>query len=191
MNGNNKLQIILLDYLLAFIGIIFIFPLLVILSLLIITIDKHTPFFIQHRVGKNKKNFKIIKLRTMHKSTKNQPAHLTNQNNITNLGSLLRKTKLDELPQLINVLKGEMSFVGPRPALPCERVNSLREKKGILDQRPGITSLAALEKVDMSRPHRVAQLDFLLKKNLNTCFYMVLILKTLTGKGIHDPAQKV
>lgn len=125
----------------------------------------------------------------MHPGAPELPAHQTDPSRITKLGRFLRKYKLDELPQLINVLKGEMSIVGPRPSIEKEiKVIELREKKGIYNFKPGVTGLATIKKVDMSKPSHATKLDELTMKNLTPCFYILLIILTITGKGFHDPA---
>ena len=106
----------LLDILLSLVGLILTLPILLIVTILGY-FETKSPIFIQERVGKNKKSFKLIKFRTMAVDTKSVASHLVGTTSITKLGGFLRKTKIDELPQLINVLKGEMSLVGPRPNL--------------------------------------------------------------------------
>ncbi|MDO9869625.1 sugar transferase [Glaesserella parasuis] len=106
----------ILDFLFSILGLVFTFPILVIVTILGY-FDTGSPIFIQERVGKNKKPFKLIKFRTMNVNTASVASHLAGSSSITKLGRFLRKTKIDELPQLINVLKGEMSLVGPRPNL--------------------------------------------------------------------------
>lgn len=131
-----------LDFLFALIGLIVTLPLLIIV-LVIGYFDTGSPLFIQERVGKNKKAFKLIKFRTLKIATKSVASHLVDSSAITPLGKFLRKTKLDEMPQLINVLKGEMSFVGPRPNLfNQQELIAERDKLGIYEVLPGITGLA-------------------------------------------------
>jgi lipopolysaccharide/colanic/teichoic acid biosynthesis glycosyltransferase len=106
----------ILDFLAAFFGLLFLWPILLVV-IIIGLFDTGSPIFVQERVGRNKKPFKLIKFRTMSVETKSVASHLASDASITRLGGFLRKTKIDELPQLINVLKGEMSLVGPRPNL--------------------------------------------------------------------------
>ena len=106
------------DIFLSIILIVLIIPILILIFLVHIIYIKNSFFFIQERLGLNKKIFKIIKLRTMKINTINTATHNLNGANYTRIGSFLRKTKIDEFPQVLNVLKGEMSFVGPRPCLP-------------------------------------------------------------------------
>ena len=136
----------IIDKLAALVVLIILSPLFLIL-ILIISIETGSPFFIQSRMGKNKKKFKLIKFRTMKINTKSTATHLVSKDSITKSGIFLRKIKLDELPQLINILKGHMSFVGPRPNLSSQKeVIISREKLNIYDALPGITGLAQLIK---------------------------------------------
>ncbi len=104
------------DFLFSLFGIVFLFPVGVVLYIIGL-FDTGSPIFIQERVGKHKRPFYLLKFRTMTKETASVASHLANKSSITKFGTFLRRTKLDELPQLINVLKGEMSLVGPRPNL--------------------------------------------------------------------------
>ena len=149
----------LLDILLALIGLIVTLPILIIV-VVIGYFDTGSPLFIQERVGKNKKPFKLIKFRTMKLATQSVASHLVDSTAITPLGKFLRKTKLDELPQLINVLKGEMSFVGPRPNLfNQQELIAGRDKLGVYEVLPGITGLAQINNIDMSTPKLLAETD--------------------------------
>ena len=105
-----------LDFLISVIGIVFLSPLLLLITILA-WFDTRSPFFLQERVGIEQKPFILLKFRTMRLNTISVASHLSDPSSITPLGHYLRKTKLDELPQLLNVLKGEMSLVGPRPCL--------------------------------------------------------------------------
>jgi len=110
---------------------------------------------------------------------------------ITAWGSFLRKTKLDELPQLFNVLMGHMSLVGPRPNLPNqEKLILERERRGVYRVRPGITGLAQIQKIDMSDPELLAETDARMIQQLNVIRYGYYILMTLTGQGFGDRVRK-
>lgn len=118
------------------------------------------PLFRQVRVGRNGVLFTCLKLRTMHKGTLNKPTHEAGRSEITRFGVILRKTKLDEVPQLWNVVRGQMSLVGPRPCLPTQtELVSARRRLGVLALRPGITGLAQIAGVDMSDPELLARID--------------------------------
>ncbi|MDY0277088.1 MAG: sugar transferase [Acholeplasma sp.] len=139
----------LLDRLLALIGLLILLPIFILLAI-IIKIDSKGPIlFKQKRVGKNKKHFNILKFRTMRIDTpKDTPTHLLEDPKkwITRVGRFLRKTSLDELPQIINILKGDMSIVGPRPALwNQEDLIKERDKYKANDVYPGLTGYAQIK----------------------------------------------
>ena len=120
------------DFLFALLGLVIFLP-LIILIFLIGLIENGSPLFIQKRIGYKQKLFTLIKFRTMKKNTKSLATHLVSNSMITPFGHLLRNTKLDEIPQLLNVLTGDMSFVGPRPCLPSQkRLISERKKEEFL-----------------------------------------------------------
>lgn len=179
----------LLDFLAAFWGLFFLWPVLVVVTL-IGFFDTGSPIFIQERVGRNKKPFKLVKFRTMSVSTQSVASHLASTSSITKLGAFLRKTKLDELPQLINVLKGEMSLVGPRPNLfNQEELIKKRDALGIYDVLPGITGLAQVQNIDMSTPELLAKTDKQMIDTLTVKGYFKYILMTATGCGSGDAVK--
>ena len=167
-------------------GLVILFPFLLIVFLLGF-FDTGSPLFIQKRVGIEKKPFNLIKFRTMSIETKSVASHLASSENITKLGRVLRKTKLDELPQLINVLLGSMSFVGPRPNLfnQLELINH-RSQKGVYKVRPGITGLAQIHNIDMSSPELLAKTDSEMIQGMSLANYFKYIMKTVTGSGSGD-----
>lgn len=182
----NNYIIRVLDFVMAFFGLIVTFPILLIVTI-IGYFDTGSPVFIQQRVGKNKKPFNLIKFRTMSVETKSVASHLASTASITKLGSFLRKTKIDELPQLINVLKGEMSFVGPRPNLfNQEELINERESRGVYDVLPGITGLAQVNTIDMSTPKLLAETDQKMIEILSVKLYFKYIIQTATGSGSGD-----
>lgn len=135
------------DITVSFIGLLFTLPIIIIAALLVRIKYKESGFFIQNRIGKDGKEFKIIKIKTMSSRVNfDTTVTTTNDPRITELGKIFRKTKIDELPQLINVLKGDMSFVGPRPDVK-ELVYSIPEevREIFLSIRPGITGPATLK----------------------------------------------
>ena len=179
-------MISLLDFLLALFGLIVTFPFLV-LIFIIGLFDTGSPIFTQERVGRNKKPFTLVKFRTMKVETESVASHLASSASITPLGGFLRKTKLDELPQLWNVLKGEMSLVGPRPGLfNQEELTIARDKHNVFCVRPGITGLAQVNEIDMSTPELLAKTDAKMIKELNIANYFKYILQTVAGKGSGD-----
>lgn len=175
-----------IDLLVSIFAIIFISPLALVLVMVLFLYNRH-PFFVQERLGRGVQKFKIIKFRTMFLATENLPSHLVDKANVTKIGILLRKSKLDELPQIINVLKGEMSFVGPRPCLPSQ-VELINERMalGVFDSRPGITGLAQIQGIDMSTPALLAKTDAEMLSSLNGYNYFRYIFLTLLGKGAGD-----
>lgn len=180
----------LLDLLLAFLGLILALPILIIV-IFIGLLDTGSPIFIQERVGKHKKPFKLIKFRTMKKDTASVASHLANNASITKMGAFLRKTKLDELPQLINVLKGEMSFVGPRPNLfNQDELIAERDALEVYKVSPGITGLAQVNNIDMSTPKLLAQTDRKMIDQLSLKTYFGFIIQTATGSGSGDAVKK-
>ncbi|WP_318462729.1 sugar transferase [Photobacterium leiognathi] len=179
----------IIDFLFAFLGLLFLWPILLIV-VIIGLFDTGSPVFIQTRVGKNKQPFKLIKFRTMSVDTKSVASHLANNTSITKLGSFLRKTKIDELPQLINVVKGDMSLVGPRPNLfNQEELIAERDKLGVYDVLPGITGLAQVQNIDMSTPELLARTDHEMIDTLNMKKYFRYILMTVTGSGSGDAVK--
>lgn len=131
-----------LDFFSALVLLILLSPLFVIITVVLFIANKGTPFFVQKRPGKNEKIFSIIKFKTMNDKKDADGNLLTDTERLTPLGIFIRKTSLDEIPQLINVLKGDMSFIGPRPLL-IEYLPYYREaEKKRHSIRPGITGLA-------------------------------------------------
>jgi len=182
----NSPLIRLIDFFSALFGLIVGAPILIVVCVLGL-FDTGSPIFIQERVGKNKKLFKLIKFRTMSLSTESVGTHLVNSSSITKLGSFLRKTKLDELPQLINVLKGEMSLVGPRPCLfSQDELIFARDVLGVFNVRPGITGLAQVNEIDMSTPDLLARVDSEMVAGFSIGMYFSLIFKTISGSGSGD-----
>ena len=176
----------LLDVIFALCGLILCSPVLVIL-IVIGMFDTGSPIFHQIRVGRGKKPFTLIKFRTMKPDTAHVASHLANANAITRFGSFLRKTKLDELPQLWNVLLGDMSLVGPRPCLfNQQELICEREKLGVFSSRPGITGLAQVNEIDMSTPELLAKTDKEMLDTLTLASYFKYILMTVSGKGAGD-----
>lgn len=192
LNSNNKKFLVLqrpLDIIFSATGLVVASPLLI-GATAIGYLDTGSPLFIQERVGKDKKPFKLIKFRTMKVDTASVASHLADNSSITKLGKVLRKTKLDELPQLINVLKGEMSLVGPRPNLFNQKdLIEAREEMGVYDVLPGITGLAQLSGIDMSTPERLAKKDKEMIDTINLKNYFSYILSTALGKGSGDAVK--
>jgi lipopolysaccharide/colanic/teichoic acid biosynthesis glycosyltransferase len=169
---------IILDTIFSLFSLILFFPLLILIYFVLL-LDIGTPLFIQKRVGLNLKNFSLIKFRTMKIGTLSVGTHLIDSSNITRFGYVLRKFKLDELPQLLNVFMGHMSLVGPRPCLPNQkRLIIERKKRGIYKVKPGITGLAQVSGINMSRPVLLAKTDLKMIKQMNLFYYFYYIFKT-------------
>lgn len=163
-------------------------------GLLVIAIWMETagnPLFIQSRVGRDQRLFRIYKLRTMRIGTPDRASHEVGHATITRLGSLLRRLKLDELPQIFNVLAGDMSFIGPRPCLPSQvDLIDERARRGLYAIRPGITGPAQLEGIDMSQPKRLAAREEVYFAGKRSLFDWQLLWATVTGGGRGDAAER-
>ncbi|MDM9654042.1 sugar transferase [Pseudomonas wenzhouensis] len=174
------------DFTFALLGLIFAFPVLLVIYVLGLS-DTGSPLFRQERVGRHQKPFVLVKFRTMKIDTASVASHLASSASITRMGAFLRKTKLDELPQLWNVLKGEMSLVGPRPGLfNQQELTTERAQRGVFDVRPGITGLAQVSDIDMSTPKLLAETDQRMIRELTLAHYFKYILMTVLGKGAGD-----
>jgi|TARA_B110000046_G_scaffold66482_1_gene74375 lipopolysaccharide/colanic/teichoic acid biosynthesis glycosyltransferase len=174
------------DFVFSLLGLVFGFPVLLIIYIIGL-FDTGSPVFKQERVGRNKKPFTLVKFRTMSVDTASVASHLASTASITKIGGFLRKTKLDELPQLWNVLKGEMSLVGPRPGLYNQaELTAARESEGVFDVRPGITGLAQVNNIDMSTPDLLAKTDAKMIKNMTLKNYFKYIFQTVLGAGAGD-----
>jgi lipopolysaccharide/colanic/teichoic acid biosynthesis glycosyltransferase len=176
----------LLDFLFSTLGLLFGAPVLLVIYVIGL-FDTGSPVFRQERVGRDQKPFVLVKFRTMRPNTASVASHLADASAITPLGSFLRRTKLDELPQLWNVLKGEMSLVGPRPCL-FNQTDVINERavRGVFNARPGITGLAQVSDIDMSTPKFLAETDARMLEGLTPVMYFKYILMTVAGRGAGD-----
>ena len=182
------------DIILSLVAIIVFSWLLIIIAIAIVVEDKGNILFKQKRIGKNKKEFYIYKFRTMKVSTpKDVPTHLLDnpESYITKIGGFLRKTSLDELPQLFNILKGDMSIVGPRPALWNQfDLIDLRDKNGSNAVRPGLTGWAQVNGRDELPIDVKAGFDGEYIKKMSIVFDIKIILMTVvsvfTSKGVRE-----
>jgi len=174
------------DFVFSLLGLVVGFPVLLVLTIVGL-FDTGSPIFRQVRVGRHQQPFTLVKFRTMKVDTASVATHLASSASITRFGHFLRKTKLDELPQLWNVLKGEMSLVGPRPGLfNQEELTEERAKRGVFDVRPGITGLAQVNEIDMSTPALLAETDQKMIQCLTVMDYFKYIFMTVAGKGAGD-----
>ncbi len=179
---------------LSFLALLILLPVFIIISLLIFIWDKGNPFFVQKRVGKDKKHFNIIKFRTMSTDTDaNIPTHLLEdpEQFLTPIGKLLRKASLDELPQLVNIFLGQMSFIGPRPALWNQfDLIEERDKYNANSVRPGLSGWAQINGRDELPIAIKARLDGEYVKNLSFWFDVKCFFGTftsvLTASGVQE-----
>lgn len=145
-------------------------------AFLVFVVERHNPFFTQIRLGKDEKPFRILKIRTMQPSTLSVATHDAPEFAITRTGHWFRRLKIDELPQLINVILGQMSLVGPRPGLPqqTELLDARRQLK-VFGALPGLTGLGQVLGVDMSEPQRLAEIDanYISTQNLRNDFQIL------------------
>lgn len=184
----------IVDIVLSAVGLIILSPILFMIAIIIKIDSKGPVLFIQNRVGKDKKIFKMIKFRTMRdKAPKEVPTHmLTNpEMHITKVGKFLRKTSLDELPQIWNILIGDMSIIGPRPALWNQYDLIMeRDKYRANNIRPGLTGLAQINGRDELSIEAKAKLDGEYTKNVSPsldahCFYKTII-KVIKSEGVAE-----
>ena len=175
-----------IDIVIALIGLVVTFPLLVLLAL-IGWFDTGSPIFRQQRVGQYQQPFSLVKFRTMKPDTASVATHLASAAAITPFGRFLRRTKLDELPQLWNVLKGEMSLVGARACLfNQQELIEARAARGVFNWRPGITGLAQVKGIDMSDPELLAETDQMMLADLTLIDYCRYLFLTVVGNGRGD-----
>jgi len=176
----------LLDLVFSITGLLLGAPVLLAIYVLGL-LDTGSPLFRQERVGRDQRPFTLVKFRTMRPDTASVASHLADASAITRLGAFLRRTKLDELPQLWNVLKGEMSLVGPRPCLFNQtELIAERHSRGVFEARPGITGLAQVSNIDMSTPKLLAETDAQMMQGLTLALYFQYIFMTVGGKGAGD-----
>ena len=175
-----------LDILFSSLGLALLSPLLVLISIIALS-GAGAPLYRQERLGRYKQPFILIKFRTMRKNTVSVASHLSDASAITPLGHFLRRNKLDEIPQLWNVLRGEMSLVGPRPGLLNQpELTVARKKLGVFEVRPGITGLAQVSGIDMSTPELLAQTDARMIAEMSVRNFFKYIFLTVLGKGRGD-----
>lgn len=175
-----------LDIVFSASGLILLSP-LILLALLLAWLDTGSPLFRQRRVGRDRRSFVLLKFRTMRPGAPSVASHLADAAAITALGRFLRRTKIDELPQLWNVLKGEMSLVGPRPCLfDQQELIEERARRGVYNARPGVTGLAQVRGIDMSTPALLAETDAAMLATLNLRSYLCHIVLTILGRGFGD-----
>lgn len=178
------------DLFISIFALILLLPLILVL-LLLGWFYMGSPMFAQTRVGRGGKNFTLYKFRSLPVSTADMPTHELNAATIPAYGKFIRRSKLDELPQLYCVLLGDMSLVGPRPGLPSQmELYKARKSRGVLNIRPGITGVSQIRKVDMSTPVKLARIDAIMIARLGLCVYFVILVQTLSGRGSGDRVRR-
>ena len=167
------------DFLFSLLGLIFLLPFLVFVFFICL-FDNCSPLFIQKRVGYNLKSFSLIKFRTMPIGVRSAGTHLIKNIQLSSLGYFLRRTKIDEVPQLLNVLFGDISLVGPRPCLfNQKKLIGERKKRGVFKVKPGITGLAQISGINMKTPTLLAKTDQKMIKEMSLYSYFYYIFKTI------------
>lgn len=189
LDFGNKLKRFL-DFSLAAIALPFAVLLVILLAVIVCLESPGPALFRQTRVGQNESMFTLFKVRTMYMSTPDMPSHEARNSMVTRTGRFIRRFKLDELPQIWNVLLGDMSFVGPRPCLPSQQdLREERRNNSVFSVRPGITGLAQVIGVDMSSPQKLAEIDGDYVKCQSMLTDLRLIFATIFGKGFGDAVK--
>ncbi len=166
---------------------ILLLPVLIAISGIVFATSKGPVLFLQKRIGKNTVPYTCIKFRTMAQGTKQQGTHLVSASSVTKIGSFLRKSKIDELPQAINIATGKMSLIGPRPCLLNQQ--EVIDERNLLDAykiTPGISGLAQVSDIDMSTPKKLATYDQRYCASRSIITDCKIILQTITGRGQGD-----
>ncbi|MDB9790407.1 sugar transferase [Gammaproteobacteria bacterium] len=186
----HKKLIKLARNLICIIGFVLILPFLLLAALGLLLEDGLPIFFVQDRIGQNKKIFKIIKIRTLKTSTPQIGTHELEPKHRLRVGAIIRKIKLDEFPQLLNVIKGEINLVGPRPGLPNqELLLGFRSEREVFNIKPGITGLAQVMGYDMSNPKKLSEVDELYARNKSLKVDALILLATFNNSPKRYLAQ--
>ncbi|MCF8714884.1 sugar transferase [Joostella atrarenae] len=169
----------LIDFLTSLLSIIIFIPVIILVFILLLLVNKGNPFFIQKRPGKREKLFKLIKFKTMTDEKDENGNLLSDEQRLTKIGEFIRETSLDELPQLINVLKGDMSLIGPRPLLPQYLHLYNEEQKRRHEVRPGITGWAQINGRNSISWNEKFKLDVYYVDNISFLLDMKIIFLTI------------
>jgi len=169
----------LLDFIAAALGLLVLLPFLIFISVVLILLNKENPFFFQERGGFRGSVFKIIKFKTMNNKKDKNGNLLHDHKRITNFGKILRKYSIDELPQLINVLKGEMSLIGPRPLLVSYRELYTKQQMKRHDVKPGITGWAQINGRNSLTWKKKFELDVYYVEHQNFKLDFIILIKTI------------
>lgn len=179
------------DLLVSAFGLIVLMPVMLIIACFVARSSPGGVLFVQTRVGKSEEPFQCYKFRTMAHGAPIAGSHEVSESWITPTGRRLRSAKLDELPQLFNVLRGDMSLVGPRPCLPNQGdVIAARRARNIFRVRPGITGMAQLASIDMSTPEKLAEADSCYIENRTFIGDLQILAATVLGGGSGDAASR-
>ena len=175
------------DFVVAVLGLILLMPVMLVIGYLVSRSSPGGALFVQARVGKSEKLFDCYKFRTMAHGAPVAGSHEVAASWVTPIGKRLRALKLDELPQLFNVLRGDMSLVGPRPCLPSQaEVIAARRACNVFAIRPGITGIAQLASIDMSTPQKLAEADRRYMQQRSFLGDLGIIAATVLGGGAGD-----
>ena len=184
--------IVTIRNIICFAVLVLMLPIMAFVSLLIFFEDGLPIFFKQERLGKNKKIFTIYKIRTMKNDAPQLGTHAVSKNFLLKIGKFIRKIKLDEFPQLINVIIGDINLVGPRPGLVTQEILlSERDKKNIFNIKPGVTGLAQILGYDMSNPKKLSEVDLIYMKNKSKYVDLMILLGTFFSKYKNQIASKL
>lgn len=181
------------DIVFALLAFILLFPIFFVVSILLAIVNRGNPFFLQKRPGKNEKIFSIIKFKTMMDSKDSSGKLLSDAQRLTKLGKIVRKTSLDEIPQLLNVIKGEMSLVGPRPLLPdyLPLYNQIQKKRHLV--KPGITGWAQVNGRNAISWEKKFELDVWYVEHLSVFtdlkILFITLKKVILSKGISQVGE--
>jgi O-antigen biosynthesis protein WbqP len=171
----------ILDIVVASLALILLSPVVLVVALWIYLEDRGPIFFTQQRIGRGGRTFNFLKFRSMPVDTKNVPSVKAKELPVTGIGKIIRRTSIDELPQLINILKGDMSLVGPRPAIASqEKLLLLRRKVGADEIAPGLTGLAQVNAYDNMPENEKARWDGEYAANLTFLTDLKIVLRTFT-----------
>ena len=178
----------IIDFMISLLLLLLMFPIFIVLTIFLAIANKGKPFFVQKRPGRNEKIFSILKFKTMDDKKDKNGNLLPDVDRITRIGAFVRKYSLDEIPQLFNVLKGEMSFIGPRPLL-IRYLPYYKEEENLRHSiRPGITGLAQISGRNVLNWDDRLGLDVEYVKKLSFVFDMLIVLKTfknvITSKDV-------
>lgn len=171
----------LFDIVMSLSALFFLSPLMLVVAILIYLEDRGTILFKQDRVGQNGEQFKFLKFRSMQMNSANVPKVQAQSIHVTKIGKVIRRANIDELPQLINILRGDMSIVGPRPAIPSQTaLCKMREESGALNCLPGLTGLAQVNAYDGMPETEKARWDGEYAETVSFITDSKIILRTFT-----------